>query len=97
MEVQPLGDRAAIEVLDEGDQVTSGGIVIPDTAKDRPQQGEVISVGTGRRLDNGKRAPLEIQEGDTVIFASHAGTEVQLEGREILILRERDILARVEK
>ncbi len=96
MKLKPIGDRVVVKVLEQ-EEKTKGGIVLPDTAKEKPQQGKVVAVGTGRILDNGQKVPLEIKEGDTVIFAKYAGTEVKIEGEEYLILSERDVLAVVEK
>jgi chaperonin GroES len=90
--VKPLADRVVVKVL-SGEEKTRGGIVLPDTAKEKPQEGEVIAVGPGRVLDNGQRVAPEIKVGDRVIFAKYGGTEVKLEGEEYLILRESDILA----
>jgi len=90
--LKPLGDRVVVKVIEEEER-TAGGIVLPDTAKEKPQKGEVIAVGTGRLLDNGERVPLEVKNGDKVIFAKYGGTEVKLGGEEYLILRESDILA----
>ncbi|MBC7332581.1 MAG: co-chaperone GroES [Synergistetes bacterium] len=95
MKLRPLGDRVVVKVL-ETEEKTKSGIVLPDTAKEKPQQGEVIAVGTGRILDNGQKVPLEVKVGDKVIFSKYAGTEVKVEGEEYLILSERDILAVVE-
>ncbi len=94
MKVKPLGDRVVVKVVEE-EEVTESGIVLPDTAKDKPQQGEVLAVGTGRMLDSGERVSMEVAEGDTIIFSKFAGTEVTLQGQEVLILNERDILAKV--
>ncbi|MCX7846269.1 MAG: co-chaperone GroES [Dictyoglomaceae bacterium] len=96
MKLRPIGDRVVVKILEQ-EEKTKGGIVLPDTAKEKPQQGKVVAVGTGRILDNGQKVPLEIKEGDTVIFAKYAGTEVKIEGEEYLILSERDVLAVVEK
>ena len=96
MKFKPLGDRVLIEVL-EAEEKTKGGIVLPDTAKERPQQGKVIAVGKGKLLENGEIKPLEVKEGDIVVFSKYAGTEVRTkDGDEYLILREDDILAIVE-
>jgi len=92
MAIQPLGDRVIVKPL-EAEEKTKGGIVLPDTAKEKPQEGEVIAVGTGRRLDDGKIAPLEVKKGDKVLYGKYAGTEVKLDGEEHLIMREEDILA----
>ena len=90
--VKPLADRVVVKVL-SGEEKTKGGIVLPDTAKEQPQEGEVIAVGPGRVLDNGQRIAPELKVGDRVIFAKYSGTEVKIEGEEYLILREADILA----
>jgi chaperonin GroES len=96
VKLRPIGDRVVVKVIEQ-EEKTKGGIVLPDTAKEKPQQGKVIAVGTGRILDNGQKVPLEIKEGDRVIFAKYAGTEVKIEGEEYLILSERDILAVIEE
>lgn len=93
--IKPLGDRVVIKVL-EGETTTKSGIVLPDTAKEKPQQGEVIAVGTGKVLDNGQRVALDVKAGDKIIFSKYAGTEVKFDGQEYLIVSERDILAIVE-
>ncbi|MGI6091929.1 MAG: co-chaperone GroES [Veillonellaceae bacterium] len=93
--IKPLGDRVVIKVL-EGETTTKSGIVLPDTAKEKPQQGEVIAVGTGKVLDNGQRVALDVKAGDKIIFSKYAGTEVKFDGQEYLIVSERDILAVVE-
>lgn len=92
MALKPLGDRVIVEVVDEP-QTTASGIVLPDTAKEKSQKGKVIAVGPGKLLDNGERAVLEVSEGDTVMFAKYGGTEVSLDGKELMILQERDIIA----
>ncbi|GKV70226.1 10 kDa chaperonin [Sporosarcina sp. NCCP-2716] len=92
--LKPLGDRIVIELI-EVEEKTSSGIVLPDSAKEKPQEGKVIAVGTGRVLDNGQRVELEVSEGDRIIFSKYAGTEVKYEGQEYLILRESDILAKL--
>ncbi|MGI6558703.1 MAG: co-chaperone GroES [Limnochordia bacterium] len=94
--LKPLADRVVVKVVEEEER-TKGGIVLPDTAKEKPQQGEVIAVGPGRVLDNGERVPVDVKKGDMVIFAKYGGTEVKVEGEEYLILRESDILAVLEK
>ncbi|MEW6045194.1 MAG: co-chaperone GroES [Bacillota bacterium] len=91
-EVRPLGDRVLVKPIEQEER-TKGGIVLPDTAKEKPQLGEVIAIGTGRLLENGQRVPLEVKVGDRVIYAKYGGTEVKLDGVEYLILRESDILA----
>ncbi|WP_110113908.1 co-chaperone GroES [Bacillus sp. CGMCC 1.16541] len=90
--LKPLGDRVVIELL-KSEEKTASGIVLPDTAKEKPQEGKIVAVGTGRVLDNGERVALEVSEGDRIIFSKYAGTEVKYEGAEYLILRESDILA----
>lgn len=92
MNIKPLADRVVVQVL-ESEEKTKSGIVLPDTAKEKPQQGKVKAVGPGRFTDDGKQIPMSVKEGDTVIFAKYAGTEVKLEGEEYLILKESDILA----
>lgn len=90
--LRPLGDRIIIELV-EVEEKTASGLVLPDSAKEKPSQGKVVAVGTGRVLDNGTRVELEVKEGDTIIFSKYSGTEVKYEGTEYLILRESDILA----
>ena len=90
--LKPLGDRVIIELV-QSEEKTASGIVLPDTAKEKPQEGKVVAVGTGRVLDNGERVALEVAVGDSIIFSKYAGTEVKYEGTEYLILRESDILA----
>lgn len=90
--LKPLGDRVVIELVEQ-EEKTESGIVLPDSAKEKPQQGKVVAVGTGSLTDNGERVPLEVKEGDTIIFSKYAGTEVKYDGKEYLILRESDILA----
>ncbi|HEX7021826.1 MAG TPA: co-chaperone GroES [Trueperaceae bacterium] len=92
MTLKPLGDKVVVEVIEEP-QTTASGIVLPDTAKEKSQRGKVLAVGTGKLLDNGERVPLEVKEGDTVLFAKYGGTEVNLEGKELMVLSERDIHA----
>jgi len=93
--LRPLGDRIIIELV-ETEEKTASGIVLPDTAKEKPQEGKVVAVGTGRVLDNGERVALDVSVGDRIIFSKYAGTEVKYDGTEYLILRENDILAVVE-
>jgi chaperonin GroES len=90
--LKPLGDRVIIELV-ESEEKTASGIVLPDSAKEKPQEGKVVAVGTGRVLDSGEKVALEVAEGDRIIFSKYAGTEVKYEGTEYLILRENDILA----
>ena len=96
MNIKPLGGRIVIKVM-EREEKTKGGIVLPDTAKEKPQMGKVLAVGTGRLLDNGERVPLEVKEGDTVLFAKYAGTEVKLDGEEYTVIKESDVLAIVNQ
>jgi len=91
MKLRPLHDRVIVKRLEEEER-TSGGIIIPDTAKEKPQQGKVIAVGKGRFLENGQVVPLVVKDGDRVLFSKYAGTDVKVEGEELLIMREDDIL-----
>jgi chaperonin GroES len=93
--LKPLGDRVVIKAI-EREEVTSSGIYLPDTTKEKPQEGRIQAVGPGRLLETGERAPMELKEGDRVIFAKYAGTEFKLGGEDLLILRETDILAVVD-
>ncbi|MCD6416783.1 MAG: co-chaperone GroES [Planctomycetes bacterium] len=93
--VKPLGDRVLIERL-EAEEKTAGGIVLPDTAKEKPKQGKVIALGQGKELDSGEKAPFQVSVGDTVLFGSFAGTEVTLDGEKYLLMSEDDILAIIE-
>ena len=90
--IKPLGDRVVVKRIEE-EPKTKGGIVLPDTAKEKPQKGKVIAVGTGRVLENGQRVPIEVKEGDIVVFAKYGGTEIEIDGEEYVILSERDLLA----
>lgn len=90
--LKPLGDRIVIELV-EAEEKTSSGIVLPDSAQEKPQEGNVIAAGTGHVLGNGERIDLEVKEGDRIIFSKYSGTEVKYDGKEYLILRESDILA----
>ncbi|RMF84291.1 MAG: co-chaperone GroES [Nitrospinota bacterium] len=92
MKVKPLADRILVKRIEE-EEVKRGGIIIPDTAKEKPQQGEVLAVGPGRLTDDGKRIPMEVKEGDKILMSKYAGTEVKLNGEECVILREDDVLA----
>ena len=92
----PLGERLIVKPLEE-EQTTSSGIILPDTAKEKPQEGEVVAVGPGRVTDEGARVPMEIQTGDRIIYSKYAGTEYKDEGQEYLILRESDVLAKVNR
>ncbi len=95
MNLKPLGDRVVVKVL-EAEEKTASGIVLPDKAKEKPQQGEVKAVGTGKVLENGNRLEMEVKVGDKILFSKYAGTEVKVEGEEYLILRQDDILALVK-
>ena len=95
MKVVPLNDKIVVKRLEAEDR-TAGGIVLPDTAKEKPKQGKVLSLGDGKQLENGKRAAFQVKEGDRVLFTSYAGNEVSLDGEEYLIMTEDDILAVVE-
>ena len=90
--IHPVGDRVVVKPAAK-EEVTRSGIVIPDTAKEKPQEGFVVAVGSGKLLDNGNRVPLEIKEGDRVLYAKYGGTEFKLDGEEYLVLRESDVLA----
>jgi chaperonin GroES len=96
MKVRPLHDRIIIERIDEGEQKI-GGITIPDTAKEKPQQGKVIAVGKGRIEKDGKVTPLDVKAGDTVLFGKYAGQEIKVDGGEYLIIREEEVLGVIEK
>lgn len=96
MNIKPLGERIVLKVL-ESEERTKSGIVLPDTAKEKPQMGKVMAVGTGRVLDNGDRLAPEVKVGDRVLFAKYAGTEVKLDGEEYMVLKESDVLAIVNE
>src|SRR6187549_1243463 len=93
MDLQPLGDRLIVEAIEE-EETTSSGIVLPDTAKEKPQRGRVLAVGPGARNDKGEVVPMEVAEGDEVIYSKYGGTEIKLGADEVLILRESDVLAK---
>lgn len=95
MKLKPLGDKVVVEVIEEP-QTTASGIVLPDSAKEKSQRGKVVAVGSGKLLDDGTRVALEVKVGDTVVFAKYGGTEIDLEGKDYMILSERDIHAIVE-
>ena len=95
MKVRPLHDRIIVRRIDEGEQKV-GGIIIPDTAKEKPQQGKVIAAGNGKTKDDGKRVPLDVKEGDTILFGKYSGQEIKIEGEEHLIMREDEVLAVLE-
>jgi chaperonin GroES len=92
VKLKPLGDRVVLKLVEQ-EEKTRGGILLPDTAKEKPQKGDVLAVGTGKVLDSGEKIPLDVKVGDKVIFARYSGTEVKVEGEEYLIVSERDILA----
>src|SRR6476660_634550 len=94
--LRPLDDRVVVKPV-EAEERTAGGIVLPDTAKEKPQRGRVVSVGPGKLLDNGERAPIGVKEGDEILFGKYSGTELKVDGEEIKILRESDILAKIVK
>ena len=96
MNLRPLGDRMVIKPIEQ-EEVTSSGIYLPETAKEKPQQGNVISVGPGARDEDGERIAMDVSVGDIVLYAKYSGTTIKLEGKEYLILRENDVLAIVEK
>lgn len=96
MKIRPLFDRVIVKRVEE-DIKSTGGIIIPDTAKEKPQRGKVIAVGSGKILENGKREPIDVKEGDMVLFGKYSGTEVKIEGKEHLIMRADDILGIIEK
>jgi chaperonin GroES len=93
--LKPLGGRVVVEPIEQ-EEITAGGIVLPDTAKEKPQRGKVLSVGPGDRDDKGNYVPMDVKTGDTVLFAKYAGTEIKIDGKKLLILRESDLLAIVE-
>ena len=92
LKIVPLGDKVLVKRM-EAETKTAGGIVLPDTAKEKPKEGKVVSVGDGKMLENGKRATFQVKPGDKILFASYAGTEIKIEGEEYLIMPEEDILA----
>lgn len=94
--LKPLGDRVLVEIVEEAEQKTAGGLYVPDSAKEKSQRGKVVAVGAGKMTDDGKRIAMDIKEGDTVYFAKYGGTEVTLEGKNYSLLSERDVLAIVE-
>jgi chaperonin GroES len=93
---KPLGNRVLVEPIEQ-DEITAGGIVLPDTAKEKPQQGMILAVGPGARDEDGKRIPMDVAKGDKVLFAKYSGTEIKVDGKKYLILREDDVLAIVGK
>jgi chaperonin GroES len=95
MKFRPLYDRILVERV-ESEEVTKGGIILPDTAKEKPQQGKIIAVGSGKRTEEGKIIPLELKAGDTILFGKYSGSEIKIEGTEYLIMKEDDVLGLVE-
>jgi chaperonin GroES len=95
LSLKPIGGRVVVEPIEQ-EEITASGIVLPETAKEKPQKGKVLAVGPGDRNDKGDRVPLDVAEGDTVLFAKYAGTEIKIEGKKMLILRESDLLAIVQ-
>ena len=93
-QLEPLGDRIVVKPI-KREETTKGGIILPDTAKEKPQEGEVIAVGSGKLTDDGNRIEMEVKKGDKIIYAKYAGTEIKLDDEELLILRESDVLAKV--
>ena len=97
MKIRPLYDRIVVKRIDDDTEKTAGGLFIPDSAKEKPQQGEVVAIGKGKRGEDGKVFPIDLQVGDKVLFGKYAGSEVKLEGNDFLIMREDDILGVIEK
>ena len=95
MNLKPLGDRLIVRAIEE-EEATASGIVLPDTAKEKPQKGKVLAVGDGKIDDNGSRVPLDVAEGDEVLYSKYGGTEIVVEGEDLLVLRESDVLALVQ-
>ena len=95
MKIRPLHDRVIVKRIEE-EEKTKGGIIIPDTAKEKPIEGKVVAVGAGKLMENGKKQPLEVKKGNRILFGKYAGTEIQIEGEEHLIMREEDIIAIME-
>lgn len=96
MKIRPLADKVLVERI-EAESKTAGGIVLPDSAKEKPQRGKIISVGEGKMLEDGSRSQMQVKKGDEVLFTSYAGTEVKLDGKEYIIMDETDIMAVIEK
>ena len=95
MKLKPLGDRLIVRAIEE-EETTASGLVLPDTAKEKPQKGEVIAAGKGKINDDGKRIELDVSEGDTVLYSKYGGTEIKVDGEDLLVLRESDVLAKVK-
>lgn len=96
MKIQPLGDRIVVKVVEVVEEKTKSGLYVPDTAKEKPQEADVLAVGPGALTDEGKRLPIDVAVGDKVIFSKYAGTEVKVDGEEYLVLSSRDILAKIQ-
>ena len=96
MKIRPLHDRVLVKRIDLGDKTSAGGIIIPDTVKEKPQEGEVVAVGPGKMLEDGKVQPMNVKAGDKILFGKYAGTEVKLDDEDYLIMREDDILGVLE-
>ena len=94
--LKPLGNRVVVEPLEQ-EEITAGGIVLPETAKEKPQKGTILAVGPGERNEEGERVALDVKEGDTVLFAKYSGTEIKMDGKKLLILRESDLLDIVQE
>jgi chaperonin GroES len=94
MKLKPLGDRLIVRAIEE-EETTASGLVLPDTAKEKPQKGKVVAAGDGRLDDDGKRIPLDVKEGDEVLYSKYGGTEIKVEGEDLLVLRESDVLAKI--
>ena len=94
MKLKPLGDRLIVRAIEE-EETTASGLVLPDTAKEKPQKGKVLAVGDGRMDDDGKRVPLDVSDGDEVLYSKYGGTEIKVEGEDLLVLRESDVLAKL--
>jgi len=97
MKFKPLGDRVLVKRSDDADQKSAGGIIIPDTAKEKPQRGSIVAVGPGSVKEDGKRTPLEVKAGDVILFGKYSGTEIKLDGEEFLIMHESDVLGVLSK
>ena len=95
MNLKPLGDRLIVRAVEE-EETTASGLVLPDTAKEKPQKGKVLAVGDGKFDDNGQRQPLDVAEGDEVLYSKYGGTEIKVDGEDLLVLRETDVLAKVQ-
>jgi chaperonin GroES len=94
MKLKPLGDRLIVKAVEE-EETTASGIVLPDTAKEKPQRGKVLAVGDGKVSDDGKRVPIDVSDGDEVLYSKYGGTEITIDGEDLLVLRESDVLAKV--